>query len=775
MKKVDIVIPIYNAYDFTKKCIETIIENTNLKEHNLVLINDKSPDEKIMPLLNDVKEKNKNLNIIVLENEENYGFVKTVNRGMSYSNNDVILLNSDTEVTKNWIEKLSEVAYSKENVASVTPLSNNATLASIPNFLEENNLPSFISLEEYAEEIEKCSFNDFPEISTAHGFCMYIRRNAINEVGLFDDDTFEKGYGEENDFSYRCVKKGFVHLMCDNTFIYHKGTQSFTEKKLELVNSHLKILEEKYPTNFAQTNLIVNTNPFKYIQDNIKYYINNKHRKNILIFVHDFVSRDNKLVGGTALHIYDLIDNLREDLNIHVCYYSNDGYKLKSFFEDSISEVFLGKINSFENINLFNNDYKKIIEKVFSIVDVDLVHVHHLKNHYFDLFDVMEEKEIPFIMTLHDFYMVCPTIVLLEKNEKCCVDNKECNCRECLKELIDVDGNIIEKWRNNVYNALRRAQLLVAPSNSTKEIFNKYYKDLKIQVVEHGVDYEELKKDKVKHDKKNIAFIGGINKQKGVDILKEFVNKANSDELKFNVHMFGTTSESSLNKSSKNYTYHGLYNREDIAKLLEENDIDLVCMLSIWHETYSYTLTEAITAKVPVIALDYGAVSERVQKDNLGWIIEKDSSIEQIINKINEIFENSKQYDEVLKSINYYLNNLKSVSENANEYKEIYNKLIYNKSNFESLNKDLLKEILKRVTEKNITVDNSDLINQLNIERASHNQRIVEYDTTVKLLREEIDRLNKRIGDVMKDEEKYNKILSSKRIKLLEKIKFIKL
>ena len=56
MKKLDIIIPIYNAYDFTKKCIETIIENTNLKEHNLVLINDKSPDKKIMPLLNDVKE-----------------------------------------------------------------------------------------------------------------------------------------------------------------------------------------------------------------------------------------------------------------------------------------------------------------------------------------------------------------------------------------------------------------------------------------------------------------------------------------------------------------------------------------------------------------------------------------------------------------------------------------------------------------------------------------------------------------------------------------------
>ena len=56
MKKVDIVVPIYNAYEFTKKCIETIIENTDLKEHNLVLINDKSPDEKILPMLKNFKE-----------------------------------------------------------------------------------------------------------------------------------------------------------------------------------------------------------------------------------------------------------------------------------------------------------------------------------------------------------------------------------------------------------------------------------------------------------------------------------------------------------------------------------------------------------------------------------------------------------------------------------------------------------------------------------------------------------------------------------------------
>lgn len=773
MKKVDIVVPIYNAYEFTKKCIETIIENTDLKEHNLVLINDKSPDEKILPMLKNFKENYKDLNIIVLENEENCGFVKTVNKGMSFSKNDVILLNSDTEVTPNWINKLRDVAYSKENVATVTPLSNNATLASIPNFLEENNLPSFISLEEYSKAIEECSFNEYPEISTAHGFCMYIKREAIDKVGLFDDITFEKGYGEENDFSYRCINSGFINLMCDNTFIYHKGTQSFSEEKTKFIESHLKILEERYPENYADTNKLVNENPFAYIQDNIKYYINNKYKKNILMVVHAFARRNGKLIGGTARHIYDLIDSLRNYFNIHVFYKDDDEeYKLESFFEDSTAIVSLGKINSFEKINLYNNEYKKIVEKIFKIVNVDIVHIHHLKNHYFDIIDVSKKRHKTCIFTAHDYYMVCPTIVLLENNENSCVDNPNCDCEKCLKKVMNIDSNLIEKWRNLAYNTLSKMDLIIAPSNSTKEIFNKYYKDLDIKVIEHGIDYNNFEISENKSDKKNIAFLGGINKSKGIDFLREFVKKANNNEIKFNIHLFGGTSDDYLNKSSNNYYFHGLYDKEKIIDLLKDNNIDLVCLFSIWPETYSYTLTEAVLAGIPVISLDNGALGERIKKDDLGWVLDKNSKIEDILEKINDILErsNEKEYNNKLENIQKYVKNIKSVFENSSEYKKIYQKFIDEnnlKEEFKMADKEFLKEIFKlnKISLK---------LKKLNEDKAYNNERIAEYDKTVRLLREEIDRLNKKIENISKDEEKYNKILTSRRIKFLKKIKFIK-
>ena len=222
----DIIIPIYNAFQYLADCINSVIRHTDLQKHTLLLINDKSTDPKVLPLLESVVAQHKGLNIHLINNPQNMGFVRTVNTGMQYSEHDVVLLNSDTEVTERWLDKIQHCAYSKPCVATVTPLSNNATLASVPDFLIENTLPEEANLDEYAQIVEKCSMKLYPEIPTANGFCMYIKREAIKLIGLFDAQQFGKGYGEENDFCYRCLQAGFRHLLCDDTYIYHKGSQS---------------------------------------------------------------------------------------------------------------------------------------------------------------------------------------------------------------------------------------------------------------------------------------------------------------------------------------------------------------------------------------------------------------------------------------------------------------------------------------------------------------------------------------------------------------------
>ena len=779
--KVDIVIPIYNAYEFTKKCIETVIENTDLKMHTLVLVNDKSPDEKILPMLQNFVNKYEDLNIELVDNKENQGFVKSVNMGMKHSNNDVVLLNSDTEVTVNWLDKMIATAYVSSNVATVTPLSNNATLASIPNFLEENNLPEYITLEEYAKTVEECSYNAYPELTTAHGFCMYIRRDAIEKVGVFDSDTFGKGYGEENDFSYRCIKNGLVNLLCDNTFIYHKGTQSFTDEKEELAKAHWEILKEKYPENVEMNNDLCINNPYSYVQDNIKYSLANKYRKNMLIVAHEFFDLKAKLVGGTVQHIYDVISNVRKDVNCHVFYYKNGKYMVKSFFEDSTADMVLGSVVSYENIKMYNRQYRVILDKLFNILNIDFVHIHHMYRHYFDLYDILLEKQMPYLVTLHDFYLACPTILLLENGEKYCVDNEHRDCKKCLNKVLGLDCNFIGEWNNIAGSLLKNAKEVIAPSNSAKEIYNKFYKDVNITVIEHGMnkeDFIEAKEIPEKTERKNIAFIGGLNPSKGLGYMKYLIEKVNNDELPYNIHLFGQAIEWEMNMSKKNYIFHDTYNRSEIAKLLKENNIDLVLLLAIWPETYCYTLTESAIAEIPVLALSYGALEERIKESEIGWLLPKFASNEDVENKIKEIFENEEEYNRVVLNMKKYKENLRTIPEMSKYYVEMYNQFNKNKS------EDHSNEIKEILLNSKITKMQEDEIDEMT-------ERVEDYHYTVFSYKDEIDRLNESVGalttevasqnweldrchGVERDFIEYkNRLEGSRKMRLLRKIKFI--
>ena len=116
-RAVDVIVPIYNAYEEVKKCIESLKRYTNLKCHRLLLLNDNSTDHRIRPYLESIE----NEKIIVFNNAENIGFSANINQGIRFSNRDVVLLNSDTIVTENWLEKLIFCAYQEESIATVTP------------------------------------------------------------------------------------------------------------------------------------------------------------------------------------------------------------------------------------------------------------------------------------------------------------------------------------------------------------------------------------------------------------------------------------------------------------------------------------------------------------------------------------------------------------------------------------------------------------------------------------------------------------------------------
>ena len=678
MKSIDVIVPIYNAFEFTEECIKSVIKNTDLNKHTLVLINDKSPDEKILPMLLKYKNENKDKQIVVLDNDENMGFVKTVNRGMAFSENDVILLNSDTEVTKNWIQKIQVCAYSNKYIATVTPLTNNGTICSVPNFGIDNELPENMSLEEYAEMIEKSSKNRYPELTTGNGFCMYIKRTVINEIGLFDDETFGKGYGEENDFCYRALDHGYTNVLCDNTFIYHKGTQSFKKENLTasraaLIEEHMKLLRKKHPIYVQKTDNFIANNPIHDIQESVNLNILLHNKKRVLYLVNEW-EENMEMTGGTSLHLKDIIQsNLKNNIASFVLApdkYDLSRFKLYLYTDKYKKEIanYKTEINYYGQIVYTNNSYKEVLENIFDSFKIDILHVHHFLFQTFDAIDIAKERNIYSIITLHDLYMICPSINMVYKDKYCEYDDKK-DCSKCLNIRYGVNSNILQNWRNTCKNVLEKFDKILVPSENTKKIFKNTYKELEIEVVEHGVDVINTEiKERNNSKTFNIAFVGAMAIHKGSNILKDLVRKNNDSNIK--IHLFGKSEDKELTKSKSNYINHGQYTRGELPQLLINNNIDLVCIFATWPETYSYTLTESYMAHIPILTFDIGAVGDRVKKDGLGWVIDFNTNSTEILEKINDISNNVKEYEDKKERFKNY--EFKTVEKMQEYYEDLY-------------------------------------------------------------------------------------------------------
>ena len=668
MKRCDVIIPIYNAYEYLQKCLESVVRNTDLRTHGLILVEDKSPDENIIPYLENFVEENKELNITLIQNEQNLGFVANVNKGMKYSSNDVLLLNSDTEVPENWLDNIINCGYSQEMVATVTTLSNNATLVSTPVGLQPNDLPTNMTFDEYAKVVEESSFVDYPILPSSHGFCMFIKREVLDIVGYFDEEAFGRGYGEENDFSYRCLDYGYKHLLCDNVIVYHKESQSFNEDKKELIENNLEILKKRYPMYVEKLETWLKRFPIQYICKNISYNIEMKDRENILFVVHDWKDAKNNL-GGTTLHCYDLIQNLRDKYNFHVFAPEDGLYKVYSYFKDKEEILTFDGIYSTGIINTYNQEYKSLVKKVISGLHIDVMHIHHMLGHYFDIIDIAKENGIKSYITLHDFYSLCPSINMLYQMKEYCLPLKNKDCASCLKNKMGISNDIIDNWQAQWKQFLSKFTEIITPSLSTKEIIEKELKEVHCKVMEHGIDIrKELSSLQIDNEVFNVAFIGVMAIHKGAKTLEYLIKNTKNKKIKY--HLFGVSELESLLHSKGNYEYHGKYKREDLPRLLQQNNIHLVCNLSIWPETYSYTLTETIACGVPVLGYDLGAVGERIQKYGFGWIIPLQIGDKAIVQKIDDIYQDKSEYDKAVKSINEY--HIKNVSEMIEEYVVIY-------------------------------------------------------------------------------------------------------
>jgi len=244
----DIIIPVYGALFYLRQCINSVLENTK-HPYNLVIVDDGNS-----PIIKEYLRTIKSARIVT--NGKTSGWLESCNIGIENTENDVVLLNSDTLVTEGWLEKMDRCAYSDSRIGMVNPLSNNALFLSLPYPSVFNIIPAGFTVESFATLVSELSERQYPCMPTILGFCLLVKREIFNRIGLFVDEKSDLGYGEGNNFYMRAEREGYKGVCCDDAFVYHYGRKSFADSPVRKVHRTRAVKNKDNPLSYLHTKLL---------------------------------------------------------------------------------------------------------------------------------------------------------------------------------------------------------------------------------------------------------------------------------------------------------------------------------------------------------------------------------------------------------------------------------------------------------------------------------------------------------------------------------------
>ncbi len=239
-----VLVPVFGDAASLRRCLDALALSTGLSAEQVWVIEDCPVDSAVTHA---VRERCQEHGFRLLSRTFNAGFTAAVNSALRViPAGDVILLNSDTVVCDDWVPRLQAVAYSANDIATVTPLSNNGELLSYPTPMQASALDSVetVSLLDHL-----CRKNRYKpvDIPTGVGFCLFIRADARQAAGELDEVTFGRGYGEETDYCLRLSDAGWRHVAAPNVFVGHEGSVSFGSERALLAARNVQSNYAKYP------------------------------------------------------------------------------------------------------------------------------------------------------------------------------------------------------------------------------------------------------------------------------------------------------------------------------------------------------------------------------------------------------------------------------------------------------------------------------------------------------------------------------------------------
>jgi GT2 family glycosyltransferase/cytochrome c-type biogenesis protein CcmH/NrfG len=689
----DILIMISTDTYSIERCISSVVRYSK-GHHPIYLLIDASADRRAWALVQSYEKSDPRIQII--ESDNRAGMVYSLNLSLNLSSNNVVIVNSDTEVTEGWIERMNRCLGARDDIGVVYPLSNDAALLSVPIMNQANSLPAEMNANRFGELIAGVSNREYPEIPTGIGFCMLISRDTLNRVGAFDP-AFGVGKGVENDFCMRARSAGKKIVCCDDVYVHRRAEAHFRDVQghTETHRKYQQILDLKWPALKQKVGHFCLTNPLRPTQERILNALKRIRSENLASVLH--VMHNFDAPGGTELHTRSVMEGLSLKFQSTVLYPApiperlvditsrEEGPNLRivQLRRENIDvhDVFYGQPG-----DLTNEYVETVFFKFLSSGDYAIVHFQHLAGLDSLLLPIIaKDNGKKVVVSLHDYFLLCPDYNLMFPNLKRCgkarANGEDPECIYCLGTKRRHNGSgkpaalkdYLHERKYLVNRIVELADILIAPSGFVKEVFLQAFGDVirdKLLIVPHGIHTLPRSPRPKRGSLFRIGFLGHASDRKGIFTLLQAAELLKGKPIQFQI--IGSIPESFKRVlSTLGVLQHGEYHRGDLPRILSKTD--LVLIPSLCNETFCFTASEALMMRIPVLASNCGAISERIIDGETGFLVTPGDPI-QLAEKIIELYENPYMLSCVERNLKHYC--VKGMAQNIEDYTGIYNHLI---------------------------------------------------------------------------------------------------
>ena len=612
--RVDVIIPVFSGVQETLRCLWTVLTAPVETPHDLIVINDAGPSPELNAMIRALAGRG----LFQLEqHRQNQGFVRTVNHGLrQHKDRDVVILNADTEVYGNWLDRLVAHADQYPRVATVTPLSNNATICSYPETLNDNRSTLEISHAETDALAAATNPLAHVEAPTGVGFCMYVRRAALREVGWLDDRRFGRGYGEENDLCQRLMRRGWSNVIACDVYVRHVGSVSFRSEAVERTAKAMKTLAKLYPDYESQVNRHIDADPaWKYrARLDLARLQRQCGERNVLLVCHN-------RGGGTERHLLEQAQAMLSQ--------GHGVFELRPSKRNGCVALMHPGLYGLQNLAVTPIEPHHILLEALQALDIHEIHLHHLIDFPAGTARMLVEASrilgITLRTSVHDYYAICPRVNFVTPEGKYCGEPSDpAVCDACLaKDNFGQEIGSIVEWRRRSLKLLERSQQVMVPSNDVARRLLRQSPEIRITVEPHeclAPPQPMAPLALAKSETLRVLTIGAISKIKGYEVLLGMAEAVRTGGLPVRLALLGySTDDTRL--AATGVDMLGRYFDNELQEKIAAYDPHVILVPSIWPETYCYVLSSALESGHRVAVFDLGAQADRTREHGAGHMV----------------------------------------------------------------------------------------------------------------------------------------------------------